>query len=558
MEDEGKFLRYEPCPDCGSKDNIAVWEKTNANGAKYEQRYCFTCAQRKGSSGATEGRLQDSRAPRTLQHPYPPRTGGISQLTFRKLSKDTCAKYNVVRHGPIVYFPSVWEGKVVGYKVRDFLFPKQNKLLHMYIEGDYSHFFGWQAVHTTRILAIAYGEFDAMSVFEATQIPCLSPPSGDGSLKSAIKKDWERLAQFEKIVFLPDQDESGAKFTDEAVQLLGEDRCFVASLSYKDPNDYLLDGKPSILKQHFYAASSAASNLFVTNPSELISESTSVGVFSGIQQLDRSLQGFRAQEATYILGAPSHGKTTFVQNLLYHLIDQNIRVGALVLEGTHKKFVTRLANIIYGGNVLNAPPEQRALVNHKIDSFFTLAQLTGRTTSVDSLRKTVTAAVKAMDTKFLVIDNLTGASDPSKFFESSSGLVMAIDDLVTSLDVHIFVVSHVGRGNYAEPPTLSSGLGSGHIERFGYNIIGVHLRDNLTRLEVLKNREHGHSANDVFFAELDRNSLHFRFFNKNEKQEKYNDAITVESRAVGYESSRAGDTGLLSLLGKNLNFSKTN
>lgn len=41
-----KFLRHEPCPSCGSRDNLGVWSD--------DHRYCFGCGYRTRGSGSLE------------------------------------------------------------------------------------------------------------------------------------------------------------------------------------------------------------------------------------------------------------------------------------------------------------------------------------------------------------------------------------------------------------------------------------------------------------------------------------------------------------------------
>ena len=494
VSQRGEFLRYEPCPICGSRDNVGVYQ--NPGGIT---KYCFSCNEVVNKSPKYD--------PSWLTKlPF-------VQLTFRKLTRDTCISYGVRVSGNSVVFPSVWKGEVTGVKIRDFLFPKKCRQLHTRIEGQYDkHFFGWATVFTKNIVAITCGEFDAMAVRQATNIPCISAPNGDGSLLHAIKADWELLDQFEKIYIVPDNDDSGRKHIDEATSLLGDDRCYVASLEFKDANDYLLQGQTEALKKAFWASQPASSKLFYQTSKGLI-VSQSIGMPTGIEPLDQDMRGLRAQEVTYLLGAPQQGKTTFSQNLIWQLAQREVKSGLLVLEGAASTYVTKLATIFAGSNV-NLMSDT-SVIEEQLDKWVTISKMSGRSFNEEDFKATVRACAKAQDCKVVIIDNLTGAVDPDKLFESSSKIVLTLDELASSLGIHIVCLSHIGRGNYDEPPKLGSGFGTGMIERFAYNVLGVHRTDDLTRIELLKDRENG-SVGKVFFAELEPSSQRYRFFRKKE------------------------------------------
>ena len=390
----------------------------------------------------------------------------------------------------------------------------------MSIEGQYSqHFFGWNAINTPRVVAIALGEFDAMAVYQATRVPCLSPPNGDGSLLACIKNDYQRLARFEKIIFLPDRDKNNnatlqpSKAVAEAVKILGEDRCYVANLSYDDPNEYLLKNKISLLKEAFWAAEPSTANLFYDTTSSLITP-TQMGIITGLEPLDRKLQGLRAEEVTYILGAPSQGKTTFTQFLMWLLANRGVKMCSIVLEGGHKKFTTRLANTFAGGNYHLLDQEQTKTVNYFLDKHVMTARVNSGAT-IKEIERTIKAAVKVHGAKVIIVDNITAAGNVDKFFESTSEFVYMFDRLATELQAHFLVISHVGRAGYNEPPTMGSGLGSGMIERVAFNIIGVFREKGkpISRIEILKAREMGLPGEGVFKLEYDMKACRYKELN---------------------------------------------
>lgn len=491
----GNFIEYRPCPNCGSKDNLAVYD---------DGQYCFGCNY--------TGRDDNGKASRITV--WPPKGFAYSSISDRGLSRETCTKYSVPSLGPYVLFPS---SSRRGYKQRNSLFAK-GSYGHMSIEGEYKGFFGLETVHTKNLVAIAFGEYDAMSVFQATGIPCISPCNGDGSLIKAIKDHWSRLDSVEKIVFLPDNDDSGClSKVEEAITLLGEDRSYVAKLSYKDPNEYSKRNEDYLLKKAFWAAEPSTSSLFYDSYDDMFQE-TGVGILSGIEPFDKLTMGLRGGEVTYVLGAPKMGKTTFVQYLMYQLSTRGVKVGAVCLEGGHKSFLTSLGHMFYGGNIFALSNADRKELQAAIKENIELAKLRGIVTPDDIIRS-MKAAVKAKDCKVLVLDNLTSAGDPMKLFESSSKLVLMMDELAQELQVPIVVISHVNRMSYDRPPSMSSGSGTGHLEKFAYNILGVFRQETKARFEMIANRSIGPEGEGIFYGEFSKDTYQYRFSSVVKKDE---------------------------------------
>ena len=112
-------------------------------------------------------------------------------------------------------------------------------------------FFGWRTVPAEATsVVLTEGEFDAMSVFQATGVPALSLPNGVNGLKDDLV---EVLDRFERIYLWTDNDEPGRVGRQKLVKKLGRRRCFVVLPQdefdeVKDANAALLAGAD--LKQY--------------------------------------------------------------------------------------------------------------------------------------------------------------------------------------------------------------------------------------------------------------------------------------------------------------------
>lgn len=494
------FIRHKSCDNCGSSDANAVYRKPN--GELYS--YCYSC----NSSGGGSAPLPF----------YPPHLFGHTALEFRRLTKATCVKFNVTYHKGCVAFPYYRGNKVVYVKYRDFLLFNKGERGHVFSAGRSSKtFFGWNAVHTKDTIGIVYGEFDAMAVTQVTGVPCLSPPNGDGTLVSAIKADYDRLSQFKNIILVPDLPTGNEsininKVTEEAAKLLGQDRVRIVNLSLKDPNEYLMTGQEAMLKKAFWSAQPATTDLFFSSAAEVI-EPTGVGIMTGVMPIDRYMGGLRRGETTYVLGAPVRGKTTWVQTLMYHLYHRGVKMMPLILEGKASGFMTPLANMFAGGNLWSLSPEERKTLAEGMDSQILVARCGGMT-DIETIRRTVQAGVRAHGVQVVLVDNITAAtvsldSASTDNRASANKLVILFDQLATELDVHIVVISHVGRQAYDEAPTLGSGSDTSLIEKLAYNVIGIH-RDpssSITKISILKSRRMGAYAIKSFTGTLNEQGV---------------------------------------------------
>lgn len=481
----GKLSHYESCSNCGSKNNKAVYVD---EAGEVESKYCFT-------PGCTFRHKVEA-----INWPI----GVHWEIEERKLTKATCVKYDVRQEGMTHLFPYYHEGKVVAYEQRNLLFKKRAPGYFSTKGSTMKYFFGMQAVHTKNILAIAFGTYDAMSVYQATGIPCLS--TSDSRLKACIQHNYQWLLSFGKIVFLPDKDEACMKALSDVEDMLPRSTTYISTLSFKDPNEYLVKGMESLLKQAFYSALPMAGNLFVQNPSQFVSldNTPGIGVLSGTY-IDKFLQGFRAGEVTIVMGSPTVGKTTYSRHLLANFMRSRVNVALLTSEEGPKKFLGKLANHVVQRMrtqedipLLSELFDQRMQVYAKDEYTF------------DDIEAFVVTAVRAFDTKVVLIDNVSAIADAASLNADISKYVKMFNRLAAKLECHIIVISHTSRSVGAEDTLdetalMQLGFGSSALEKFGWNIVLVARKpsDPVAMIHVLKNREVGVKGIGKFLAAFD-------------------------------------------------------
>ena len=485
-----KLSHYGPCTSCGSADNLATYVDDEG---EVVNTYCFT-------PGCTHRHKTDK--------PQWPQ-GVHWDIPERGLSKETCIKYDVRQVGNTHYFPYYGsDAKVAAIEYRDYLFAK-GSIGHFKTQGSTMKlFFGTQAVHTNKVVAVAFGVYDAMAVYQVTGVPCLS--TSDSRLKSCISHNYQWLASFQKIVIVPDNDESCTKALSEVEGMLPRSQVYLARLSFKDAGEYLTRDLGPMLKQAFYSALPLAGNLFVSNSAELlaIDDGLGIGTLSGTY-IDRYIGGFRPGEVTIVMGAPTAGKTTYMRHVLASLVKSSVSCAVLSSEEGPKKFVGKLGNhIVQRMRTREDLPGLTELLSERLQVY---ALDEYKPTDVESF---IITAVKAFGVKIVVIDNVSAISDAASLTSDVSNFIKLFNKLAAKLQCHIIVVSHTGRTIGADDDKMDdvalmqTGFGSSAIEKFAWNIVLVARKpsDPVGKIHVLKNRELGVRGIGKFLAAFDEES----------------------------------------------------
>lgn len=246
-EDTSVFIGHEPCPSCGSKDNLSRYSDGHA--------YCFGCKHYEPA----DGKAQTANTPKPRVG-FEPVHSDIVSLPNRGISEETCSLwgYGVGLYNNkdchVANYRDPKTGTLVGQKLRfagkDFLAVKAS--------GTKLPLYGahlWR--NERRSLIVTEGELDALSASQAQQnkYPVVSLPQGAQSALGCFKENYEWLCEFEKIVIMFDNDEHGRAAADACADIMPAGKVFIAEIDgYKDANEALVDGKPSAITSAFWNA----------------------------------------------------------------------------------------------------------------------------------------------------------------------------------------------------------------------------------------------------------------------------------------------------------------
>ena len=362
-KEQSRVVGKTQCPECAkhgrdrSHDNLVLYE----NGGQH----CFACNYTvRGDGTVTNTSVSNAKVSEVYQ-------GEGIFLTDRNLRAETLEKYGVKvevnsdgkvykHHYP--YHDS--KGNVVGVKTRVVEGKKffgtgdtsaQNPLFgqHLFKKG-------------RRYVTVVEGELDALAAFEmlGSQYPVVSVNNGANCVDN-IKANLEWLDSFETVVLCFDNDEAGKNAVEKISPLLGPNKVQIVRLGdYKDASDYLANKQGKLFQEAWwdakpYVISGVATvadmhkALLDYRDTELIPLPESFG------NLNEMLRGGIARgELTSIIAHTSIGKTTLLNELLYHFAtNTDEKIGCFMVEDSLDETVRKVVSVHKGVNLSLVEPK---------------------------------------------------------------------------------------------------------------------------------------------------------------------------------------------------------
>lgn len=412
----GKLIRANiPCPFCGSSDAGAIYKNYPADKGK-EPFYLFQCFTLNHENGERISRtvndpdtyFEELSSPRetsmTSANTSPTRptpatspvyglisSGQIETLNNkndvwgdRRIDADTCKYYGVSVNrdcpltlnsrkiselqaqgqpirGPGLIFPYYdANGVLVAQKIRTSVNPKGYWVKVDDTAKSRVGFFGQQLFRANglREIVITFGELDALAVFQMTGANAISVCDGDGSAKTLFQTEYSFLNRFDRIILVPDNDESCRSVIPLLGPIFPRKIRIVNLTKHKDPNDYLKAGDIAAFREELYAAQpynpekiislSSLRNLVFEDPPMPIAEYPWAG-------LNAMTGGIWPGELVTVKAPPKVGKTTLFSEIAYHLkTTTKYPIGLIYLEETPRDLIYRFATMELNKNLQRA------------------------------------------------------------------------------------------------------------------------------------------------------------------------------------------------------------
>ena len=364
------------------------------------------------------------------------------------------------------------------------------------------------------ICAITEGEMDCMSLRQlGWEHGCVSVPKG--------AKDWQpeytkALSECNEIWLYYDSDAAGRSGTERAISSLGEGRCKVAHLPFKDINECLQQGlvlsdlmNPDIITIPG-TSPIGRPRKYLDELIERIGDSEYThGIGTPFLDLDQSCR-IRYGTLLSILGKTGSGKSTFATYLAYSWMARDIPVCIASFEMQKIDIVQQVLQSEVGKPYEKMTKEDIMEVYDDVAGCpLFILEIFGRA-KLDELSKSIRAVRHQYGVKIFVVDSLQFIANTSSS-ESVSIAMETLNDLCNELKVTVVLINHPNRGMAWKSKdaelSMTDSKGGSAIEDISH-AVWILDRDTETDrvfLRIDKNRIDG-VIGKTFMLELDKES----------------------------------------------------
>jgi twinkle protein len=519
-DSESVLTGHEPCPECGSRDNLARY--SDGHG------YCFGCKHHEPSDRSSGGSsYQERPVANMIDMAIPLIAGGSYQdLATRGLRAETLKKFGYrvgdFRGSPCHIAPYCdKDGRVVAQKLR--LAGKEFKFA-----GEPKHIqqlFGQNVWGSGgRKIVVTEGEIDAMTVAQCQDLkwPVVSVVNGaqdDKSIRRAV--DW--LETFDEVIFMYDADEPGRAGAAIAAALMSPGKAKIASLpDGSDPNQLMMDKKLDVIQRAIWDAKPYRPDA-IRSLSDLITEASrpvSYGYSLPFPTLYELSYGPKPGQLWIGGAGVGIGKTDVFTEFMAHSLSEGRKVGAFLLEQNPVESVQRIAAKLAGKpffkpDCLYGEAELQDLMRPYEEALFIYDH--SGSSEWDEIERHIRWLVKAHGVEEIYVDNLTvlaaDAHDERRYLD---GLLKSMKSLATGLNIVMHTLSHLStpsgtaheEGGRVEAKQFT---GSRAVMRYADFMWGIE-RDtqagdpqvrSTSTIRILKDRLTGQSAGEVFYLRYD-------------------------------------------------------
>ena len=498
------FTRHEPCPECGSRDNVGVW----ANGSEH----CFTpnCNYHKKTEGDY---MQTSQQEKVISLTK----GMLKDIPDRFITEDTCRKYEVTIQGNKHFYPLFDEtGIHIANKVR------RVDTKDFYTEGKVSSgtLFGQKGfAEGGKYITLCEGEIDALSTYQmlGSKWPVVSVKTGAAGAAKDAAKDYDFLTSFDNIIICFDNDDAGNKAAKKVAEVLSP-KAKIMPMQYKDANDYLLNKAQKTFVNDWWSAKTytpegiiAGSEMWST-VMEGATEPSVVYPYDGIQKLT---YGVRMGELVTITAGAGLGKSQFIKEMVYHILNSTSdNIGMMFMEESIKRSGLSLMSL-EADKPLHLPDVFAETKDEEFKEYFEKTLATNRmffydhfgSNSIDTIVGRVRYFAKALSCKYVVLDHVSIIVSDQQHGDERRALdeiMTKLRTVVQELDICLLLVSHLRRPTNAgheegAVTSLSQLRGSASIGQLSDIVLGLERNGqhedererHTTTVRVIKNRFSG-------------------------------------------------------------------
>lgn len=440
---------------CSSSDALSIYEAEDDEGNITYNAFCFSCHQGFNSNhvhnsshafelGIEGGEVKERKVLSFAPKAEPltseqiqdfKKTVGFSDKPYRGISPETMKFFGHMvktnnRGVPVeIWYPETEEDKVGGFKIR--VLPKSfTKVGRTGKKSQLSGQFRYKSA-AKRVLYVG-GENDKAAAYQALVkygVHVVGPTTGEGSAADQAAAQYEFFDRYEEIYVGMDNDIKGKEATEKIVKVLPANKVKIVNWSEKDPHKLLEDGKDEQIRRDFFNARSYVDSGIKSSMEILadVEEVLTAQIITLPTYMHRMQSMMRRAFSTNgrvvnIIGSTSCGKSTHVNNMIYHWIfSEGMKPLILSLEMTAGEYAVDLLSLHLKKNLdwfqdgMDAWDYlQREDVKVLYDDLFMDADgnerfmiVDDRNGSIESIVKTIERGVKQFGCNIVIIDVLT-------------------------------------------------------------------------------------------------------------------------------------------------------
>lgn len=511
-ETDSVCVGKEPCPECDSRDNLARY--SDGHG------YCFGCGfyQHADQTGAAPVQTETPKRDKRAMIP-----GEVRALAKRAITEETCEKFKYTigtfndKPVQIANYCDA-DGNVVAQKLRfankDFLFQGEPKKALLY--GQHL----WR--DSGKMVVITEGEIDALSVSQLQQNkwPVVSVPNGAQGAAKSVAKAIEWLENYEKVIFLFDDDEPGRDAAKECAALLTPGRAFIGRIDgFKDANAALQAGQGAKVIDAIWGAKAFRPDgvVMIEELFDMAFVPVTVGTPWPWKILNDKTYGIRSKEV-YAFGAGvGVGKSDVFKEIALHLVSLGEKIGYIALEEPPGHSLKVIAGKFLGrrlhipGAVTTA--EEEAKVKAELSGKMAFFDHFGAM-DYDTIKERMRYMVVSLGCKHIFLDHLTALA--AAMDDERRGIDKMMADLsafTQQQDFTLYFVSHLatpeGKPHEEGGRVMEKHFrGSRAIAQWSHYMFGIERNkqdaESPTTFRVLKDRYTGDAAGLTFGLRYDR------------------------------------------------------
>ena len=514
----GTFLRHDPCPKCGSSDNLGVYEE---EGGRMSAS-CFGCQHyihNHGGINVEPTNVLDFDSPMDSSpmdtnnlpfgtHKHRKVTVEVAELFGVRRSYDTDGNVDSI-HYP---YPHT-KGTGLSHKIRgaDKSFRTVGGLKGVKLFGQDQFSKGGKQI------VITEGEEDALAVAQAMMYhykklyPVVSIPSSTNM--KVVAENLEFLQSFKSVIIWTDNDEAGEKARSSLAKIIGYSRCKVANSKSKDASDLLQ-------ADNFRGILEAIWNSTTYNPQGILGKEqlwNQVIEYSKVESvpypdcfsgLNLKTKGKRFGEISLFTSGTGAGKSTILREVANSLLETTPdKVGIISLEESPAETAKKMAALR-----LNKNPSSTEIPLEELKGAFDEVFGDDRVLVLDhqgAITESITDQLHymaSMGCKYLFIDHITIlVSEGAEGLTGNEAVDKVMNDLLKVAKTHnvwIGLISHLRKSDkvgksfeQGNLPSLDDIRGSGSIKQVSMDVIAfarnAEAGENTIEMRVLKCRHTG-------------------------------------------------------------------